>query len=169
VSFTIISVAVVLGVSYLLAGTVEEVLGPGHRKVFWTLRSAGLIAYLGLAITNGAGVNTLVLCESITFGCILGLWIYAARERVPLAVPVLIAIVASGAAAGAKALPPSITGAIHLDTDSIYHLTQIVGIVLLYWAITTHPGREDLLRSNQAESLRVGTQGSVPSRPHEGG
>ncbi|GIF73619.1 hypothetical protein Asi02nite_31370 [Asanoa siamensis] len=132
VSWTLISVMIVLGVSYLLAATVEEVLGPGHRRVFWALRAAGLGAYLGLAITTGAGVGALILCESITFACIVGLWAWAARHRHPLALPVLIAIVASGAAAGTKVISADLSP---LDGDSLYHLAQIVGIVLLYRAI----------------------------------
>ncbi|MDG4823208.1 hypothetical protein O7635_15230 [Asanoa sp. WMMD1127] len=133
VSWTLISVAIVLGVSYLLAATVEEVLGPGHRRVFWLLRAAGLGAYLGLVITTGAGISALILCESITFACIVGLWGWAASRRHPLALPVLIAIVASGAAAATRVIPADLA---YLDGDSLYHLAQIVGIVLLYRAIT---------------------------------
>ncbi|MEV4623149.1 hypothetical protein AB0J74_31130 [Asanoa sp. NPDC049573] len=137
VSWTLISVTVVLGVSYLLAATVEEVLGPGHRRVFWLLRAAGLAAYLGLVITTGAGIGALVACESITFAFIIGLWAWAARHRHPLGLPVLIAIVASAAAAGTKVLSDDVTGFVNLDNDSIYHLAQIVGIVLLYRAVAT--------------------------------
>jgi hypothetical protein len=141
VSWTLISIAVVLGVSCLLAATVEEVLGPGHRRVFWVLRSAGLGAYVGLAITTGAGVNALIACESITFACIVGLWAWAARHRHPLALPMLVAIVASAAAAGTRVISDDLTGAVHLDGDSLYHLAQIVGVVLLYRAVATarHP------------------------------
>jgi hypothetical protein len=135
VSWTLISVAIVLGISYLLAATVEEVLGPGHRRVFWLLRSAGLAAYLGLVITTGAGVGALVACESITFACIIGLWAYAARHRHPMALPIIVAIVASGAAAGTKVISDDLAGAVFLDGDSLYHLAQIVGIVLLYRAL----------------------------------
>jgi hypothetical protein len=135
VSWTLISIAIVLGVSCLLAATVEEVLGPGHRRVFWVLRAAGLGAYIGLVITTGAGIGALVACESITFAFIIGLWAWAARHRHPLGLPVLVAIVASAAAAGAKALSSDVTGFVNLDSDSIYHLAQIVGIVLLYRAV----------------------------------
>ena len=134
-SWTLISIAIVLGVSCLLAATVEEVLGPGHRRVFWILRAGGLGAYIGLVITTGAGISALVACESITFAFIIGLWAWAARHRHPLGLPVLVAIVASAAAAGTKALSDDVTGFVNLDTDSIYHLAQIVGIVLLYRAV----------------------------------
>jgi len=136
VSWPVISVMVVVAASYLLAATVEEVLGPGHTRTFWLLRTAGLLAYVVLAATGHAGVAALLACESITFACVLGLWGWAAYRRDPLAVPVLVAIAASGAAAGARALSPAVTARLHLDPTSLYHLAQIVGMVLLYRAVT---------------------------------
>ena len=158
VSWTLISVAVVLGISYLLAATVEEVLGPGHRRVFWVLRSAGLAAYIGLVITTGAGIGALILCESITFACIIGLWAWAARHRNPLALPVLVAIVASAAAAGTKAISDNLTSAVYLDGDSLYHLAQIIGIVLLYRAV-----------SIRRDPVRVGVEGPARTPARDGG
>ena len=43
VSWAIISAMVVVAISYLLAATVAEVLGPGRARAFWLLRSLGLI------------------------------------------------------------------------------------------------------------------------------
>jgi hypothetical protein len=142
VSWAVISVMVVVAVSYLLAATVEEVLGPGHARAFWVLRSAGLLAYIGLAVTGHAGVTAMLACESITFACVLALWGWAAYRRQPLAVPVLVAILASGAAAGTRALSPAVTGHVNLDPTSVYHLAQIVGMVLLYRAVTVVLGRQ---------------------------
>jgi hypothetical protein len=136
VSWAVISVMVVVAVSYLLAATVEEVLGPGHGRAFWLLRAAGLVAYAGLAVTGRAGVTAMLACESLTFASVLALWGWAAYRRHPLAVPVLLAILASGAAAGAKALSPAVTGHVNLDPTSAYHLAQIAGMVLLYRAVT---------------------------------
>ena len=135
ISWAIISVIVVVSVSYLLAATVREVLGPGRGRVFWLLRSIGLIAYRGAAASGHAGVTSLLLCESITMLCILGLWGRAALQGHPLARPVLIAVAASGAAAVMKAIPEDITGRIGLDPTSAYHLAQIVGMVFLYRAV----------------------------------
>jgi hypothetical protein len=135
ISWSIISVLVVVAVSYLLAATVKEVLGPGRARVFWLLRSVGLVAYLGAAVTGHAGVTSLLACESITMICILGLWVRAALNDHPLAWPVLIAVIASGAAAIMKAIPDDVMGRIGLDPTSAYHLAQIVGMVLLYRAV----------------------------------
>jgi hypothetical protein len=136
VSWAIVSVMVVLAVSYLLAATVEEVLGPGHARAFWLLRSIGVLAYAGLAATGHAGITALLACESLTMAFVIGLWSWAAYQGYPLARPVLLAIAASAAAAGTKALSPKLTGYVYLDPTSTYHLAQIVGMVLLFRALT---------------------------------
>jgi Family of unknown function (DUF6962) len=135
ISWAAISVLVVISVSYLLAATVLEVLGPGRVRAFWLLRSIGLVAYLAAAVSGHAGVTAMLMCESLTMTSVLVLWGWAAVHRHPLAPPVLLAILASGAAAGTKVVPPDITGLIGLDPTSTYHLAQIVGMVLLYRAI----------------------------------
>jgi hypothetical protein len=135
ISWAAISILVVIAVSYLLAATVREVLGPGRARAFWLLRSIGLVAYVGAAVTGHAGVTALLLCESLTMLCIIGLWVQAAARGNPLARPVLVAVLASGAAAGLKVIPADIVGRVHLDPTSAYHLGQIVGMVLLYRAV----------------------------------
>jgi hypothetical protein len=136
VSWTLISVLVVVAVSYLLAATVAEVLGPGRRRAFWLLRSIGLLAYLVMAATGHAGIATILACEGLTMLSVLALWGWAAARGHPLARPVMVAIVASGAAAGLKALSPSLFSPVGLDPTSAYHLAQIAGMALLYVALT---------------------------------
>jgi hypothetical protein len=142
-SWAIVSTMVVIAVSYLLAASVEEVLGPGRGGVFWVLRSAGLVAYVGLAIAGHAGVNSLLACEAITMIAILALWGRALRDHHPLARGVVIAILASGAAAGVRALPEDVTGLVGLDPTSLYHLAQIPGMLLLYHALAAAPQRQE--------------------------
>jgi len=134
-SWAIISVIVVVAVSYLLASTVAEVLGPGRVRVFWLLRSVGIVAYVLMAATGHAGIAAILSCESLTMLSVLILWGWAAIRGHPLARPVLIAILASGAAGAAQALSPDVTDRVGLDPISVYHLAQIVGMVLLYQAI----------------------------------
>jgi uncharacterized protein DUF6962 len=136
ISWAAISVLIVVAVSYLLAGTVAEVLGPGRARVFWLLRSIGLVAYLGAAVTGHAGVTAMLTCESLTMLSVLGLWGWALVHDHPLARPVLLWVLASGGAAGLKAISPDVTGVVGLDPTSAYHLGQIVGMVLLYRAIS---------------------------------
>ncbi|WP_433469533.1 DUF6962 family protein [Spirillospora sp. CA-128828] len=143
-SWAVISAMVVVAVSYLLAATVAEVLGPRHRTTFWLLRSIGLTAYVVLAVTGHAGVSALLACESLTMVSILALWGWAAHRRHPMAGPVIVALVTSGAAAATKAIDPSLVRPVALDPTSVYHLAQIVGMVLLYAAVSAsrRPDRE---------------------------
>jgi len=62
--------------------------------------------------------------------------VLAAYRHHPLGRPVLLAILASGAAGATQALSQSVTGIVGLDPTSAYHLAQIGGMVLLYWALT---------------------------------
>jgi hypothetical protein len=140
-SWAVISTMVVIAVSYLLAATVVEVLGPGRGRVFWVLRSLGLVAYAGLAVAGYAGVTSMLACEGITMLAILALWGRALIERHPLALPVIVAILASGAAAAVRALPASATELVGLDPISLYHLAQIPGMLLLYHALAAAPER----------------------------
>jgi hypothetical protein len=137
-SWVVLSMMVVLAVSYLLAATVEEVLGPGHARTFWVLRAVGLVAYATVALSGHAGVTAILACEGLTMATVLALWGWAASRHHPLAGPVLLAILASCIAAGGRALSPNVTGYVNLDPTSVYHLAQIAGMVLLYRAIVGH-------------------------------
>jgi hypothetical protein len=119
----------------VLAGTVAEVLGPGRARAFWLLRSAGFLAYVGMVATGHAGIAAILWCESLTMISVLALWGWAAYHRNPMAPTALLAIGASLAAAGTKALSPDMLKTVHLDPTSVYHLAQIVGTVLLYVAV----------------------------------
>lgn len=135
-SWAVISVMVVVAVSYLLAATVTEVLGPRRRRTFWLLRSVGICAYATLAATGHATVTAMLACESLTMISILALWGWAAWRRHPMAGPMIVALVASGAAAATKAIDPNVTRRVALDPTSVYHLAQIAGMVLLYLAVS---------------------------------
>ncbi|HEY4277111.1 MAG TPA: hypothetical protein VGM91_02765 [Conexibacter sp.] len=139
ISWTVISVVVVIAVSYLLAATVAEVLGPGHQRAFWLLRSVGLTAYLTLAVTGHAGVGAILACESLTMLSILVLWGWAARRHHPMARGAMIAIAASGAAAGVKELSPSLL--LGFNPTAAYHLAQLIGMVLFYRAVAASSTR----------------------------
>jgi len=136
VSWALISVIVVVAVSYLLAATVAEVLAPDRARVFWLLRSLGLVAYVGVAASGHAGIAAILLCESLTMASVIGLWVWAAYRRHPLAGPVLLAFAASIAAASTNALSPALVGQVGLDPMSAGHIAQIAGTVLLYVAVS---------------------------------
>lgn len=136
VSWAVISVFVVIAVSYLLAGTVVEVLGPGRARAFWLLRAIGVLAYVAMAATGRAGIGAILVCESLTMASVLALWLWAAYRHHPLALPMLLAIAASAAAAAANLPRADLLRPVGLDPTSVYHLAQIAGIVLLYLAVS---------------------------------
>ena len=135
VSWAIVSVCVVVAVSYLLAATVAEVIGPSGARAFWLLRGLGLLAYVVIAATGHAGVAAILACESLTMISVLALWAWAAYRHHPLAVPVTLAILAGGASGATKALDPDLVQHVRLDPTSLCHLVQIVSIALLYLAV----------------------------------
>jgi hypothetical protein len=53
--WAVVSVLVV-AVSFLLAGTVDDVLGGRRAGTFWLLRSLGILAYVVVAATGHAGI-----------------------------------------------------------------------------------------------------------------
>jgi hypothetical protein len=134
ISWAIISGGVVIAISYVLAATVVEVLGPGRWGAFWALRSASLLAYAVVAVTGHAGIGAILSCEGITMACVLALWGLALSRGHPRSRGVVLALVASMAAAGIRAAP---IGHLPLTFDStaLYHLAQIPGLVLLYVAV----------------------------------
>ena len=130
-SWALISLLVVVAVSFLLAGTVHDVLGGRHTRAFWLLRSIGIAAYAVIALTGHAGIQAILACESLTMASILVLWGFAAYRGHPRAPAMLVAITASGAAALTK-LAGDLAG---VDGTSLYHLAQIPGVLLLYAAV----------------------------------
>jgi Family of unknown function (DUF6962) len=152
VSWALISVVVVVAVSYVLAATVVDVLGRERMRVFWVLRVGGLSAYLVAVASGHAGIEMILTCESVTMLSVLELWVWAATRHHPLAPPVLLAIAASMAASGAKALSPDLLVPLHLDPTSAYHLAQIVGTVLLFLAVT-RPARLSSRRELRPEPV----------------
>ena len=131
-SWGLISCMVVIGISYLLAATVVEVLGPGRGRVFWVLRSLSLVAYGALALAGHAGIEAILLCEGVTMAAVIGLWIHAARTGHPLALPLLAALAASSMAGATRAMPADVTALVGLDPTSLYHVAQIPGMAMLY-------------------------------------
>jgi hypothetical protein len=135
-SWAAISGLVVIAISYLLAASVDEVLGPGRARAFWVLRSASLVAYAVAALLGYAGIAAILACEAITMLAVLALWGIALSRGHPRAPAVIVAILASGGAAALHASPWWIGP---LDPVSLYHLGQTVGLVLLYRAAAEAP------------------------------
>ena len=155
-SWAVISGIVVMTISFSLAASVHDVLGPGRRKVFWLLRSASAGAYAGFAAFGYYGVGTILACEGVTMLTIIVLWGIALRRGHPRAPAMLLALSASAAAGCVRALPADITEVVRLDPISLYHLAQIPGMILLYMALINAPALPGNLRW-----IRVSDSGEV--------
>jgi hypothetical protein len=138
-SWAVISGMVVVTVSFVLAATVHDVLGPGRRRVFWLLRSLSLVAYAAFAVAGHYGIGLILACEGVTMVTVLILWGLALHRRRPGAPLMLVALGASVLAGSVRALPADVTEAVSLDPTSLYHLAQIPAMVLLYVALVGAP------------------------------
>jgi hypothetical protein len=134
-SWAVISGMVVITISFSLAATVSDVLGPGRRRVFWLLRTASLGAYGFLALLGHYGIGTILACEGVTMVCVLVLWGVALARHDPRAPRMMVALGTSALAGCMRALPSSVTDKIGLDPTSVYHLAQIPPMVLLCRAV----------------------------------
>jgi hypothetical protein len=142
-SWAVISGMVVITISFVLAASVHDVLGPDRYAAFWLLRSVSIGAYAVLAAFGHYGVGAILACEGVTMVTILALWVIALRRRHPRAPAMLLALAASMVAGSVRAVPSDVTEAVGLDPTSLYHLAQIPAMVLLYMALNSVPGRGD--------------------------
>jgi hypothetical protein len=138
-SWAMISGMVVVTISFALAASVDDVLGPGHRRVFWLLRSLSLAVYAGLAVAGHYGIGVILACEGVTMVTVLALWGLAMHRRHPGAPAMLVALGASVLAGSVRALPAGVTEVVGLDPTSLYHLAQIPAVALLYLALVRAP------------------------------
>jgi hypothetical protein len=134
-SWAVISGMVVVTISFSLAATVTDVLGPGRRRLFWLLRAASLGAYGILALFGHYGIGTILACEGVTMVCVLVLWSVALARHHPEAPRMMVALGTSAIAGCTRALPRDVTEIVGLDPTSVYHLAQIPPMVLLCVAV----------------------------------
>jgi hypothetical protein len=156
-SWAVISGMVVVTISFVLAASVHDVLGPDRYAAFWLLRSLSIGAYVGLAAFGYYGVGTILACEGLTMVAILALWVVALWRHHPAAPAMVVALGASIVAGTVRALPPDVTHTVGLDPTSLYHVAQIPAIVLLYVALTSASGRRG------PEHVRSSPAGAVSS------
>jgi Family of unknown function (DUF6962) len=154
-SWAVISGMVVVTISFVLAASVHDVLGPDRYAAFWLLRSVSIGAYACLAAFGYYGVGTILACEGVTMVTILSLWVVALRRRHPRAPAMIIALAASILAGSVRALPPDVTHNVGLDPTSLYHLAQIPAMVLLYVALRSASGRGDPVHARSSPAGAV--------------
>ena len=140
ISWAVMSVMIVVLMSYLLAASVVQVLGRERTLVFWPLRLVGFLAYAVIAASGHPSITAMMWCESVTMACVVGLWVWAGLQRHPAGRPVLVAIGVS-VLAGLLRLVPGASTVLRLDPDSAYHVGQVLGMVLLFRALVGHGRR----------------------------
>jgi Family of unknown function (DUF6962) len=134
-SWALVSVIVVVTISFTLAATVADLLTPRQARVFAVVRVVSLASYAALALTGHYGVTTILACESVTMAAVVILWILALRRGDPRARSMVIAFVVSAAAGVMRAVPGSVTRVVGLDPVSLYHLAQMPAMVTLCLAL----------------------------------
>lgn len=132
-SWVVVGVLVAIAISYMLAASATELLARRLARLFITVRTAGLLAYLVVIVIGGIGRTTpLVLCESVTMAAIVGLWLYAWRVGNPGAGRMLVAIAVCAMSAVFFAVPgETLSSTVGLDARSLQHLGQIPGVLLI--------------------------------------
>ena len=144
-SWALISVIVVVTISFTLAATARDVLEPAQARVLSVLRVASLGLYVVLAAVGHYGITTILACEAVTMATILVLWSAALWRGDPRARGMVIVLAVSMVAGTTRALPSDVTRTVGLDPVSVYHLAQIPAMVLLCLALrsrdrSTSPG-----------------------------
>jgi hypothetical protein len=136
-SWLAVGVLVAVAISALLAATATALLDRARALLVIRLRIAGLAAYLSATAVLGIGRATpLVLCESVTMGAIVGLWLWAWQAGRPGAGRMVAGIAASAASAAVFLLPAGVpVRVLGLDASSVQHLGQIPGLLLIAGAV----------------------------------
>ncbi len=135
-SWSAISLFVALAISYLLAASVNTVLGKGRGHPLLAVRAISLAVFFALVVSGNATVITLMLTEGLAMALVIGLWVHAWQKNQPAVGLVLAAIMVSILAAGLKASSLQFTlGGWEFDPNSLYHVAQMPGLFLLLMAI----------------------------------
>lgn len=143
-SWILVGVLIAVAISYMLAATATEILGPRLARLFITVRIAGLLAYLvGLAAVGlGSRTAPLVIGESLTMAAIVGLWSYALYVGRPGAGRMLTAIAVCALPALFFAFPAGVLpDAVGLDARALQHLGQIPGVLLISQVVAAAANR----------------------------
>ncbi|MSQ11314.1 MAG: hypothetical protein EXR48_01230 [Dehalococcoidia bacterium] len=136
VSWSAISLVVAVAISFLLAATVASVLGEGRGRPLLAVRFVCLGAFFILVVLGHASIVTLMITEGLAMLMALGLWGHAWRMRQPAVALVILAIGSSVVAGVVRGTGVEFTASgWEFDTNSLYHLAQMPGIVLLFIAV----------------------------------
>ena len=131
-SWSAISLFVAVAISYLLAASVNTVLGKGRGHPLLAVRDISLAVFFALVVSGNATVITLMLTEGLAMALVIGLWLHAWQKDQPGVGLVLAAIMVSILAAGLKASSVQFTlGGWEFDPNSRYHVAKMPGLLLV--------------------------------------
>ena len=136
ISWSAILLIIAVSISFILAGTAATVLGEGPGRFLLALRFVSVAALFVLALFGRVSVPALLITEGLAMIVVLALWLHALRLGQPYAGLFLSAIAVSlmaGAVRGSSANVVFV--GLELDTNTLYHLAQMPGVVLLYIAV----------------------------------
>ena len=135
VSWAVISLSIAVAISFLLSATIASVLGEGRGRPLLVIRGVSLFAFFILVILGRASIPTLLITEGLAMTMVVLLWVHAWRLEQPGVALVLVAIGASVLAAVVRGSSVHVTLGWEFDTNALYHLAQMPGIILLYLAV----------------------------------
>ena len=99
------------------------------------IRGVSLFAFFVLVVLGRASIPTLLITEGLAMLMVVLLWVHAWRLEQPGVALVLVAIGASVLAAVVRGSSAHLTLGWEFDTNSLYHLAQMPGIILIYLAV----------------------------------
>ena len=135
VSWAVIILSIAVAISFPLSATIASVLGEGRGRSLMVIRGVSLFAFFILVVLGRATIPTLLITEGLAMTMVVLLWLHAWRLEQPGVALVLVAIGASVLAAVVRGSSVHVTLGWEFDTNALYHLAQMPGIILLYVAV----------------------------------
>ena len=135
ISWAAIILSIAVAISFLLSASITSVLGEGRGRPLLVIRGVSLLAFFILAFLGRATIPALLITEGLAMVMVVLLWLHAWRLEQPGVALVLAAIGASVLAAVVRGSSVHFTLGWEFDTNALYHLAQMPGIILLYVAV----------------------------------
>lgn len=136
-SWVVTAVLLIIALSYMLAASAMDVLGPEPTRIVLVVRTVGLAAYLVAVCFGYTGTGPLVTCEALTMAGIVGMWCYAAYTGHPRGRPMVTGILVSALSSACFIVPADTWAEIDLTAGAVSHLVQIPGFILISRAAAT--------------------------------
>jgi hypothetical protein len=103
------------------------------------LRLISLAAFTLVVLAGRGGLGSMFWLESGTMVAVVALWVRAYLQQVPGSGLLLVAIVMSGAASLLRVVPAGFELGWRWDSNALYHLAQIPGLIVMYEGIRRLP------------------------------